>query len=256
VKRLHIGDRLLRIRDEGEGGKTPVCLIHGAASSSVVWMEAVRRIAPRRRVIALDLPGHGQSDRWHPPPEVSIAMYRDAVGTVCAHLKIPKVILVGHSMGGLIALSAAATWPERVAGLVMVGSGARLRVSPAVHQQIQKDFSHFNEWFARIGWSAATPLEIVERWAGISMTADQEITAADFQAVDRFDGRELPARIKTPTLILGAADDLATPPKLSEELSAIAGARVTILPRAGHWMMLEQPDAFFAELDPFLASIT
>src|SRR5438067_7498385 len=114
MTRLRIGDRLMRLRDEGEGPKTPVVLVHGAGSSSVVWMDAVRRIAPRRRVIAPDLPGHGQSDRWHPPPEVSIAMYRDAVGTICAQIKIPKVILVGHSMGALVALGAAAAWPERV----------------------------------------------------------------------------------------------------------------------------------------------
>jgi pimeloyl-ACP methyl ester carboxylesterase len=243
----------LRIRDEGEGAKTPICFVHGAGSSSVVWMDAVRRIAPRRRVIAIDLPGHGQSDRWHPPSEVSIAMYRDAVGTLCAELKIPKIIVAGHSMGGLVALSVAATWPERVAGLVMIGSGAKLDVSEKGLQKIHDDFAAHQERLRQVAWSPSTPPEIVERWAGISFTADQEITEADYRAIQRFDGTGLV--IKTPTLIVGGADDIMTPPKLSHALGAIPGSVVKILPRAGHMMMLEQPDAFFAELDPFLAQI-
>jgi pimeloyl-ACP methyl ester carboxylesterase len=251
VRRLRIGDRLLRIRDEGEGKKTPVVFIHGAGSSSVVWMDAVRRISPRRRVIAPDLPGHGQSDRWHPAPEVSIAMYADAVGTMCAHLKIPKIILAGHSMGGLVALHAAAAWPERVEALVLVGSGAKLTIAPKVYERVRGP--DFNEWLAKVSWSPETPRELVERWQGISVTAESEITEADFRACERFDGRKLLERVKTRTLILGGADDLMTPPKLSHELGSIAGSRVCILPRAGHWMMLEQADAFFAELDPFLA---
>jgi pimeloyl-ACP methyl ester carboxylesterase len=251
VRRLRIGDRLLRIRDEGEGKRTPVIFVHGAGSSSVVWMDAVRRISPRMRVIAPDLPGHGQSDRWHPPSEVSIAMYADALGTLCAHLKIEKVILVGHSMGGMVALHAAAAWPERVAGLVIVGSGAKVTVTPKVYERVRSP--DFNEWLARVSWSPQTPRETVERWQGISVTAESEITEADYRACERFDGRPLVARVKTRTLVIGGADDLITPPKLSEELGAIPGARVRVLPRAGHWIMLEQPDAFFAELDSFLA---
>jgi pimeloyl-ACP methyl ester carboxylesterase len=256
MRRLRIGDRLLRLRDEGDGPKTPVCLLHGAGSSSVVWMDAVKRIAPHRRVFAPDLPGHGQSDRWHPPPEVSVAMYRDAVGTVCASLKIPKCVLVGHSMGALIALHVAATWPERVAGLVLVGGGAKLAVGARVYERIQSDFAKFPEWMAKVAWSPSTPRERVERWAGISLTADQEITDADFRAVERFDGRESLARIATPTLIVCGADDLLTPPKLSEQLLAIAGSRLAVIPEAGHQVMLEQPDRFHSELDPFLAAIT
>src|SRR5215475_27268 len=122
MRRLRVGDppnqKSLRVRDEGESSKTALVCVHGAGSSSVVFMDVVRRLSPSRRVVAPDLPGHGQSDRWHPPADVSIDMYRDAVGTVCALSKIERAILVGHSMGGQIAIAAAAAWPERVAGLV------------------------------------------------------------------------------------------------------------------------------------------
>src|SRR5579859_1650259 len=117
MRRLHAGDRLIRVRDEGDSKKPPLIFVHGAGASSVLWMDAVRRLQHQRRVLAPDLPGHGQSDPWHPAAEVSIAMYRDAVGTVCSLSKVERAILVGHSMGGLIALAAAAAWPERVAGV-------------------------------------------------------------------------------------------------------------------------------------------
>jgi pimeloyl-ACP methyl ester carboxylesterase len=245
MRRLKIGDRLLRVRDEGEGKKTPLVCIHGAGSSSVIWMDTVRRLSPKRRVVALDLPGHGQSDRWHPPAEVSIAMYRDAVGTVCANLKIEKAILVGHSMGGQIALDAALSWPERVAGVVMVNSGPKLAVSPRVFERLEKEFSSFPDWLAHVGWSPATPREIVERWQGIAFTADQEIATADFRAVERFDARPRLSSLRPPLLDLGGGDDLLAPPAPT--------ARIT--PRSGHFLMLEQPEEFFAALDSFVATL-
>ena len=81
---------------------------------------------------------------------MTIAMYRDAVGTVCAQLKIERAILMGHSMGALVALDAAAAWPERVAGLIIVCGGARLPVAPAVFQHITNNFPHFDKWLSHM----------------------------------------------------------------------------------------------------------
>ena len=221
MRRLRVGDRHLRVRDEGDGGKRlPLVCVHGAGSSSVVWLEAVHRLSAQRRVVALDLPGHGQSDRWHAPDDVTIAMYRDAVGTVCAQLQIERALLLGHSMGALIALDAAAAWPERVAGLVLVNGGARLPVAPELLVALTGDFPRFGKWLSRVVWSPATPLDVVERWGSIAFTADQEITHADFRAVDRYDGTEVAPRVRAPTLLFGGEDDLMTPPKLTRRARA------------------------------------
>jgi len=257
MRRLRVGDRNLRVRDEGESKRPPLVCVHGAGSSSVVWMEVVRRLSPQRRVIAPDLPGHGQSDRWHAPDDVSIAMYRDAVGTVCAQLKVERAILMGHSMGALIALDAAAAWPERVAGLILVNGGVRLPVAPEVFVKLTGDFTRFGKWLARVVWSPATPRDVVERWGTLAFTADQEITLADFRAVERYDGAIAATRVRTPTLVLGGEDDLMTPPKLTRELaSAITGARAVVVPEAGHMIVQEQPERFFAELESFLITST
>jgi len=257
MRRLRVGDRNLRVRDEGESKRPPLVCVHGAGSSSVVWMEVVRRLSPQRRVIAPDLPGHGQSDRWHAPDDVSIAMYRDAVGTVCAQLEVERAILMGHSMGALIALDAAAAWPERVAGLILVNGGVRLPVAPEVFVKLTGDFTRFGKWLARVVWSPATPRDVVERWGTLAFTADQEITLADFRAVERYDGAIAATRVRTPTLVLGGEDDLMTPPKLTRELaSAITGARAVVVPEAGHMIVQEQPERFFAELESFLITST
>src|SRR4051794_19481941 len=112
MRRLKIGDRIVRVRDEGDSKKAPLVLIHGAGSSSVIWIDVLKRLAGRRRVIAIDLPGHGQSAPWH---ETSLDLYRDAVGTICATLGVKSALLVGHSMGGAVALKCALAWPERLA---------------------------------------------------------------------------------------------------------------------------------------------
>lgn len=250
MRRLRVGanndSRLVRVRDEGESKRTPIVCVHGAASSSVVWIDLVRRLSPKRRVVAPDLPGHGQSDRWHPPSEVSIDMYRDAVGTVCALLKIEKAILVGHSMGVLIALAAAAAWPERVAGLVLVNGGAKLAASPSLAPKLPS-----------LAWSPATPRDVVDRWNAVAFGADDEIARADLAAVARYDATPLLARIKAPALILAGADDLLAPPSLSAELArGLVAATARVVPEAAHMAMLEQPDAFVAELERFLATST
>jgi pimeloyl-ACP methyl ester carboxylesterase len=214
----------------------------------------VRRVSPQRRVVAIDLPGHGQSDPW--PGDVTIDMYRDAVRAVCDELHLPRVVLLGHSMGALVAIAAAAAWPkhdDRVAGLVLVNSGANIKVAPEVFTRIATDFPRFGKWFARLVWSPATSIDTIERWGAVALTADQATTAADFHAVAQFDATPLLARIDAPTLVLGGADDRSTPPKLSQALAAaIAGARVVIVPEAGHMLAQEQPAIFYAELETFL----
>jgi pimeloyl-ACP methyl ester carboxylesterase len=252
VRRLRIGDKILRVRDEGDAKKPPLVCIHGAGSSSVIFMDVVRRVSSQRRVVAIDLPGHGQSDAWHPPDDVSIDTYRDAVGTVCANLKIERAVLLGHSMGTLVAVAATAAWPERVAGLVLVNGGVTIPVAPVLFERLANDFARFGKWFARLAWSPATPLDVVERWGAVAFTAEQEIAVADFRAVEHWNGEGAAQKVNAPSLVLGGADDLLTPPKLTEELARAVRGRASIVPAAGHMLIQEQPETFFAELDAFL----
>lgn len=267
MRRLLIGDKKVRVRDEGGTadrpagahkepagrGKAPVVLIHGAGASSVAWMDVVKRLAPSRRAIAPDLPGHGQSDPWH---EVSIDGYRDAVGTICAQLSLEKVVLVGHSMGGAIALRCALAWPERVAALVLVCSGARMKTAPATLAAFSDEEIDPDEVIERMVYSPSTPRSVIDRWRAVNIQAPREIVVADFRACDGFDVRPSLRSIRMPALCIGGSDDLAMPPKFTLEAAAgMVNARAVILPHTGHMTFHEQPDAFHAALDAFLAEV-
>ncbi len=260
MKRLRIGDRILRVRDEGEATPALLC-IHGAGSSSVVWMELVRRAAGVRRIVAPDLPGHGQSDAWHADVD-AITLYRDAVGTAAATLGLERAILVGHSMGGMVALACAAAWPERVAGLVMVASGARLPVSASLLQRAEREPAKLAGWLAKVGFSPSTPPEIAERWASLAFAdslnaqapgALDQTAYVDFSAVNAFDGRALLAQVQCPTLVITGKDDrLASLDQAAEIVAGISGATLEVVANAGHMIVQEQPAAFWQILQKFL----
>jgi pimeloyl-ACP methyl ester carboxylesterase len=96
----------------------------------------------------------------------------------------------------------------------------------------------------------------VERWCAVAFACAQEVAVADFRACDGFDARPRLADLKMPALVIGAADDLLTPPKLTLEAAAgLANARAVVLPRAGHMLFHEQPDAFHQALDGFLREV-
>lgn len=267
MRRLRIGPKILRVRDEPEPPPTspdappPIVCIHGAGMSGVVWMDVVRQLAPARRVIAPDLPGHGQSDPWH---EQSIDLYRDAVGTMCAHLKVPKIVVVGHSMGGAVALRCAAAWPDRVAALVLVASAAVMDVPDELWRALQQELPDGDEtWvpsmppsLASLAFSASTHRDIRERWQAVVMQASRRTVLSDFALCRVLDLRAQLDKLRMPTLIVGGSDDLLiSKAALAETQRGITGAELQLLPDAGHLLMLEQPGAFVSRLRDFVASV-
>jgi pimeloyl-ACP methyl ester carboxylesterase len=232
--------------------------------SSVVWMDFVRRLAPGRRVIAPDLPGHGQSDRWHDPetPAGLFSLYRDAVGTVCATLKVPRAVLVGHSMGAAVALHCALAWPERVAGLVLISGAARLDVPDEVMTLLQDSFppssprvDRMPDSFAELCFSPETSPDVKARWQAVLFSAERDILLADFSACRGLDFRgKLAERLgrgaSSPlpwVLAISGSDDLLVPPSQVEESVAIlkaAGVRTSheVIKNTGHLTHLEQSE--------------
>src|SRR5438552_6501805 len=108
--RVHYADR-----GERRGGVVPALLVHGAGASSAIWMMALARVARATSALAIDLPGHGPSPVAGAP--LTIAGYRDAVGGLAAAACLGPSVLVGHSMGALVAIEAALAWPDKVRGL-------------------------------------------------------------------------------------------------------------------------------------------
>jgi len=236
------------------GPGLPLLLLHGAGGTLRHWPAELRSL-PGRRVVAVDLGGHGDSP---PPGQRSIGAYARSVLGLCDALGIGSAALAGHSMGGAIALTLALEAPARVAALALLGTGARLRVAQAILEatadaEKHRAFAEVSAGFALgEGASPALRREFVEGWRA-SLPA---VTHGDFSACDAFDVLARLGEIRCPTLVICGTADRLTPQKYAEALrDRIAGARLTAVSGAGHMVQLEAPGAVAAALDGFLGEV-
>ncbi len=218
----------------------PVVLLHGAGGSHLDWPATLRRL-PGRRVIALDLPGHGRSA---PPCRESVAAYAGDVQRLLDHLGIARCILAGHSMGGAVALALALQRPQCVAGLILIGSGARLPVPPQILDELGGEPQQVLNWFsARLGESSL---------GGV----DPAALRADLLACNRFDLRPVLDRLMMPALVIVGRDDRMTPARLSQELvHRMSAAELVIVDGGGHLVALEQPERVGGVIRAWLAGV-
>lgn len=225
----------------------PLVMIHGAGGSHRHWPLEAREL-PGRRVVVVDLPGHGDSPG---PGRRAVTDYaRDLLALLDA-LALDRAVMVGHSMGGAIALTLALDWPDRVAGLGLVGTGARLRVTSALLQAtadavaLSAAVEVMTDWSFGPGASADLRIE----FSGGLRSLPASVVHGDFCACDEFDVLERLGEIRVPTAVVCGDADRSTPPRYSEFLQAhIRGASLTLIPGAGHMVALEAPGATVAAL--------
>ena len=242
---IDVGRQSVSFREQGEGFPA-ILLVHGAGGSSLGFIELLAVMGGRgRRLVALDLPGHGSSPPFDPPPSPSglLEAYRDLIAAFGERIGLGRFVLVGHSMGGAVGQLFALAHPDRLEALVLVATAARLKVAPALLETIRHHFDRLPTFFAATGYSPATDRGRVERWSTSQIQAPREQVLADFLACARFDLRDQVAAITCPTWILSAVDDLLTPPALQEQLKTlIPRARLEPISRAGHFLPMERAD--------------
>jgi len=235
--------------------EAPLLLVHGAGGTHVHWPGALRRL-PGRRVIAVDLPGHGASP---PPGERAVPAYARRLVDLLDALGIARAVVGGHSMGGAIALTLALEAPGRVAGLLLVGTGARLRVVPAIVQAWADPARAGELASAAAGFSfgsGAAP-ELLRVFAEGMAAVAPGVVHGDFTACDAFDVMERLRAIRAPARIVVGAEDRLTPPKYSTFLRAsLPGDGLLVVPGAGHMVTWEAPDAILGEAGLLLAGIS
>lgn len=218
----------------------PVVLIHGAGGTHLDWPLELRRL-PDAHILALDLPGHGRSSG---PAHDDMLAY---AGDVCRFLDavgISRAIIVGHSMGGAIAQHIGIHMPDRVAGLVLLGTGSKLPVDPTLPQRIVNEPETTVNWITASAWSAGAAQTMKDLGRQQLLAAAPETLQADYRACQKFDVRDQIDQIRAPTLVIGAADDRMVPLKFSQTLhERIPNTMLVIIEDAGHMFPLERPAA-------------
>ncbi|MEE8390445.1 MAG: alpha/beta hydrolase [Anaerolineae bacterium] len=226
-------------------------LVHGAGGTHLHWPAELRRLSGAT-VYTLDLPGHGRSRGEGCD---TIEGYAEAVDAFLHAVGIERAVIVGHSMGGAVAMTLALDF-GCVAGLVLVGTGARLRVAPAILEGIRSDFAGSVEIITRFAWSPETPQKLTELGRQALLKTGPDVLVGDFAACNRFDVMERLREIQVPTLVVTGSVDQLTPVKYARFLTeSVSGARLTTIEGAGHMVMLEQPVGVEKTVREFLEDI-
>lgn len=242
--------------------KPCIVFLHGAGCDHTFWALQTRYFAHHGwSVLALDLPGHGQTDGV---PPVSIAMAVTWVSQVLAHLQIGPAILVGHSLGSLIALELAAQHPTKVSKLALLGAAVPMAVNAEFlelarlndHKAIalMNDWSHTRRTHmggARIPglWIIGLGIRTVER-------SSPGVLYAGLNACNNYSpeqGYAAARQVACPVLMLMGERDLMAPAKLARRLGEkLRQVEYVTINNSGHMMVGERPDETLTALKRFI----
>jgi len=201
-------------------------------------------------IYAPDLPGHGHSNGTG---RAKIADYADWLLAFLDALSVEQATLAGHSMGGAIALDLALRHPDRVAGLILIATGARLRVLPAILEGLLQDFEATLDLIVRSAFGPEAPESVVRLSRQRMAATSPAVLHDDFRACDAFDVRDRLGQIQVPTLVICGTADQLTPAKYAAYLQEhIPGASLVLIEGAGHMVMLEKPDVVAEAVAHFL----
>jgi pimeloyl-ACP methyl ester carboxylesterase len=241
------GNLFYTLRKAAAGLPTLV-LVHGAGGTRLHWPAELRRLAGAS-VYTLDLPGHGRSTGKGCN---TIEGYTAAVAAFLRAVDIGPAVIVGHSMGGAIAMTLALDF-DRATGAVLVGTGARLRVAPAILGGISSNFEQSVKLITRFAWSQGAYPKLIELGKRALLDTGPDVLLGDLTACDRFDVMERLGEIRVPTLVISSSADQLTPVKYGRFLAEhVPDARLVVIENAGHMMMLEQPNRVAEAVQKFL----
>jgi pimeloyl-ACP methyl ester carboxylesterase len=235
-------------------GDEALVLIHGWTQSADAWRDNVPDFAKRNRVIVVELPGHGQSDK--PETTYSMGYFARAVGAVMRDAKVKRAVLVGHSMGTPIARQFYRKYPEKTLAIVIVDGSLRPFGDKAVMDQMMKGFrgpqyrDAVNQMLAFISGPNISS-EVKQRINTASMNTPQNVLVSAFEGMlDPSIWRE--DKINVPVLAIMAKTALL-PASAEESFRQIAPKlEFHVFDGVGHFLMMEKPQEFDASVIAWL----
>ena len=241
ISYLQFNDKRIYYEFKCTGSPRVLIFIHGSGSTSNVWKYQFD-LEINCDIIALDLPSHGKSSKFS---ELSLELYVDVLDAIIKQLNYKEVFLCGHSLGGAIIQAYYFKHPDSVDKLILVGTGAKLRVSPIILDSLKNDYDEFLKSLPFGAFSRKTTVETVNAYIEETSTIGADVTYQDFSICDKFDTMELTSSIKVPILIIVGKDDKLTPVKYANYYKEkVSKWEIFIIEEAGHMVMIEQPKKF------------
>lgn len=237
--------------NQGPADGPELVLVHGAGGSRLHWPAELRSMA-EATVRTVDLPGHGRSGG---EGRMTVKGYAEALIAFLDATHVDRAIVAGHSMGGAIAQTLALRHPDRVSALMLIATGARLRVAPAILDGIQDDFEGTINSITQHAWSPDTDPSMKELGRAALRNTGPDVLLGDFQACHEFDVMDRLPRIEAPTLVINGTADVLTPLKYGRFLAEqLPRAQLVTVEGAGHMVMLERSEEVADAIKGFLSS--
>lgn len=223
--------------------------IHGSGGNSNIWKEQLN-IDIDYKLIALDLPSHLKSDEFE---ELNLDLYCAIVEELIKVLKLRKVILAGHSLGGAIVQNLYFKIPEKLLGLILIGTGGRLRVSSNILETIKYNHNKYLETLFVGAFSRFTNRKLIKEAMKEASKVSSNVTYDDFSICDKFDLLDKLHLIIVPCLIIVGTEDNLTPIKYSEFFyKKLKQSELHIITNAGHMVMIEKPNEVNTAIKNFI----
>lgn len=243
--------------EEGGAGSPAVLFIHGWQADRSVWREAIEALGPGVRAIAVDLRGAGTSRNALGP--FALERFATDLRELVESLGVGPIILVGHSMGGTVALRFALDAPLLTRGLVLISpvpasGGDYSEKGEAYLRATAGDADAARKWLART--FAGTPDEaMLERVCAAAGRADRDASLESFESWARADFAEATRSITAPVLVIAPQHDV--PEMYQRKVAALLpNARYVVLPECGHYAILERPREIAELIREFLGELS
>lgn len=245
--------------DRSGQGSLPLIFVHGVGSTAAIWDYQLEPFSRRATCAAIELRGNGASKPDPDPATITREGFAQDVLTVAGALGAQRFVLVGCSLGGVVAFELWKQVPQRIAAMLLLGTFARYPDGDATASRISAaardagDMRTFGRMRAELlGLPAERMTETVEQMACKSVDCYIASTKATWTG----DYRDVLPTIDVPVLVAHGEHDTVAPKALSEEIAAaIPGARRAEIPAAGHVANADNPTAFNALLHEFLAAM-
>jgi pimeloyl-ACP methyl ester carboxylesterase len=267
---LELEDVRLRYFVGGEG--PPLVLVHGLGGAAANWIEVVRALAPRFRMLVPDLPGHARSSPL--VGATTLDTYADRLARLVEHEGLERAAFAGHSLGALVALRLAVARPKRVGALVLVGAAgirsatreAERWLNVAAFIRPGRLYARQRERIARrkvlryavFGyWGASDPLALSDDAVQgfLANLGRHRDTKTARRALVRDDPRLDLERVQCPTLVIWGARDHQVPIDDAFEYARRLGAPLRVIADCGHLLIGERPDACADAISVFLEAV-